>query len=108
MPLSTTKRWLQRLRLDGDMASRNIGRPRGEEDVLCVLSLHVSSRISRIDRDVVRFVRGFSVVEHMMVTGTILKGPIPNRQEARKGAHSGFDVTQKAQGQVRHPVFSPL
>ena len=51
MPLSTTKRWLQRLRSDGDMASRNIGRPRGEEDVLCALSLHVSSRISRIDDD---------------------------------------------------------
>ena len=35
LPQPTTKRWLQRLRSDGDMASRNIGRPRGAEAVLC-------------------------------------------------------------------------
>ena len=34
------KRWLQRLRSDGDMASRNIGRPRGAEAGVCVMSLH--------------------------------------------------------------------
>ena len=35
MPRSTKKRWLQRLRSDGDMASRNIGRPRGAEAGVC-------------------------------------------------------------------------
>ena len=38
VPLSTTKRWLQRLRSDGDMASHNIGRPRGAKAGLCVMS----------------------------------------------------------------------
>ena len=33
--VATTKRWLRRLRSDGDMASRNIGRPRGAEARLC-------------------------------------------------------------------------
>ena len=42
LPQSTTKRWLQMLRSDGDMVSRNIGRPRGAEAGLCVMSfLHV-------------------------------------------------------------------
>ena len=36
---ATTKRWLRRLRSDGSMASRNIGRPRGAEAGLCVLFL---------------------------------------------------------------------
>ena len=46
--VSTTQRWLQRLRSDGDMASRNIGRPRGAEAGVCVMfSSHVSSHISR-------------------------------------------------------------
>ena len=31
VPEATTKRWLRRLRSDGDKASRNIGRPRGAE-----------------------------------------------------------------------------
>ena len=31
VPLSTTKRWLQRLRSDGDMVARSVRRPRGEE-----------------------------------------------------------------------------
>ena len=35
VPLSTTQRWLQRLRSDGDMASRNVGRPRGAEAGVC-------------------------------------------------------------------------
>ena len=35
LPQSTTKRWLQRLRSDGDLASRNIGRPRGAEAGVC-------------------------------------------------------------------------
>ena len=39
VPEATTKRWLLRLRSDGDMASRNIGRPRGAEAGLCVLFL---------------------------------------------------------------------
>ena len=48
VPVSTTQRWLQRLRSDGDMASRNIGRPRGAEAGVCVMfSLRVSSHISR-------------------------------------------------------------
>ena len=48
VPVSTTQRWLQRLRSDGDMASRNIGRPRGAEAGVCVMfSFHVSSHISR-------------------------------------------------------------
>ena len=48
VPVSTTQRWLQRLRSDGDTASRNMGRPRGAEAGVCVmLSLHVSSHISR-------------------------------------------------------------
>ena len=48
VPVSTTQRWPQRLRSDGDMSSRNIGRPRGAEAGLCVwCSLHVSSHISR-------------------------------------------------------------
>ena len=38
LPQPTTKRWLQRLRLDGNMAWRNIGRPRGAEAGLCVMS----------------------------------------------------------------------
>ena len=45
---SATKRWLQRLRSDGGMASRNIGRPGGAEAGVCVMfSLRVSSHISR-------------------------------------------------------------
>ena len=48
VPVSTTQRWLQRLRSDGDMASSNIGRPCGAEAGVCVMfSLHVSSHISR-------------------------------------------------------------
>ena len=48
MPVSTTQRWLQRLRSDGDVASRNIGRPRGAEAGVCVkFSLQFSSHISR-------------------------------------------------------------
>ena len=37
VPVSTTQRWLQRLRSDGDMSSRNIGRPRGAEAGVCVV-----------------------------------------------------------------------
>ena len=48
VPVSTTQRWLQRLRSGGDVASRNIGRPRGAEAGVCVMfSSHVSSHISR-------------------------------------------------------------
>ena len=48
VPEATTKRWLQRLRSDGDMASRNVGRPRGADGwCLCVMSLRVSFHISR-------------------------------------------------------------
>ena len=32
---ATTKRWLRRLRSDGDVASRNIGRPLGAEAGVC-------------------------------------------------------------------------
>ena len=39
LPQSTTKRWLRRLRSDGDVASRNIGRPRGAEAGVCRVSL---------------------------------------------------------------------
>ena len=39
VPLSTTKRWLNRLRSEGEMVSRNVGRPRGAEAGLCLLSL---------------------------------------------------------------------
>ena len=35
--VSTTQRWLQRLHSDGDMASRNIGRPLGAEAGVCVM-----------------------------------------------------------------------
>ena len=38
VPEATTKRWLQRLRSDGDMASRNVGRPRGAEARVCLVS----------------------------------------------------------------------
>ena len=38
VPEATTKRWLRRLRSDGDMASRNIGRPRGAEAGVCLVS----------------------------------------------------------------------
>ena len=41
LPLSTTKRWLQRLRSEGEMVSHNVGQPRGEEARVCVVSLHV-------------------------------------------------------------------
>ena len=60
MPVSTRQRWLRRLRSDGDMASRNIGRPRGAEAGVCVMfSSHVSSHISR------RVIR----VSHLWVRG---------------------------------------
>ena len=36
---ATTKRWLRRLRSDGDVASRNIGRPSGAEAGVCRVSL---------------------------------------------------------------------
>ena len=46
VPEATTKRWRRRLRSDGDMASRNIGRPRGAEAGVCVwCSVHVPSHI---------------------------------------------------------------
>ena len=48
VPEATTKRWLRRLRSDCEVASRNIGRPRGAELECVVCSLHVSSDISRI------------------------------------------------------------
>ena len=35
VPEATTKGWLRRLRSDGDMASRNIGRPRDAEAGVC-------------------------------------------------------------------------
>ena len=38
VPEATTKRWLRRLRSDGDVASRNIGRPRGAEAGVCLVS----------------------------------------------------------------------
>ena len=48
VPASTTQRWLQKLRSDGDSASLNIGHPRGADAGVCVMfSLHVSSHISR-------------------------------------------------------------
>ena len=37
VPQSTTNRWLQKLRSGDDMVPRNVGRPRGEEVVLCLL-----------------------------------------------------------------------
>ena len=37
MAEATTKRWLRRLRSDGDVASRSIGRPRGAEVGVCVV-----------------------------------------------------------------------
>ena len=49
LPQSTTQRWLRRLRSDGDVASRNIGRPRGAE--AGVRRVHFSSDLSRIARD---------------------------------------------------------
>ena len=42
VPVSTTQRWLQRLRSDGDVASRNNGRPRGAEAGVFVS--HLSAR----------------------------------------------------------------
>ena len=36
VPVSRTQRCLQRLRSDGDMASRNVGRPRGAKAGVCV------------------------------------------------------------------------
>ena len=39
LPQSTTKRWLQRLRSEGEMVSHNVGRPRGEEAGLCLVFL---------------------------------------------------------------------
>ena len=36
-PQSTMKRWLQRLRSEGEMVSHNVGRPRGAEAGLCLL-----------------------------------------------------------------------
>ena len=38
VPEATTKRWLRRLRSDGNVASRNIGRPRGAEAGVCLVS----------------------------------------------------------------------
>ena len=53
LPEATTKRWLRRLRSDGDVAPHNIGRLRAVEASLCVMSfcmfrltsLGVSSRL---------------------------------------------------------------
>ena len=45
--LSTMQRCLQRLRSDGDMASPNVGRPRGAKAGVCVMSLRVSFPISQ-------------------------------------------------------------
>ena len=39
VPEATTKRWLRRQRADGDVASRNTGRPRGAEAGVCRVSL---------------------------------------------------------------------
>ena len=47
VPEATTKRWLRRLRSDSDMASRNIGRPRGVEAGVCLVSCYLS-HIARI------------------------------------------------------------
>ena len=45
VPVATTKRWLQRLRSEGEMVSRNIGRPRGAvAGVRLVLVLSVPHR----------------------------------------------------------------
>ena len=76
VPLSTTQRWLQRLRSDGDMASRNVGRPRGAEAGLCVwCSLHVSSHICRIASDLCIF----SIIRNAFV---------PHRDCSRAVLHS--------------------
>ena len=37
LPQSITKRWLQRLRSEGEMVSHNVGRPRGAEAGLCLV-----------------------------------------------------------------------
>ena len=50
LPQSTTKRWLQRLRSDGEMVSRNVGRPCSAEVRVSCFPLF-SSHISRIARD---------------------------------------------------------
>ena len=42
MPQSTTKRWLQRHRSEGEMVSHKVGRPRGAEAGVCVLFLVLS------------------------------------------------------------------
>ena len=47
VPVSRTQRCLQRLRSDGDMASRNVGRPRGAKAGVCAMSLRVSFHISQ-------------------------------------------------------------
>ena len=39
VPLSTTKRWQQRLRSEGEVVSHNVGRPRGEEARVCLVFL---------------------------------------------------------------------
>ena len=39
MPQSTTKRWLEKLRSDGETVSHNVGGPRGEEAGVCVCVL---------------------------------------------------------------------
>ena len=38
LPQSTTKRWLQRLRSESEMVSHNVGRPRGAEAGVCLVS----------------------------------------------------------------------
>ena len=38
VPEATAKRWLRKLRSNGDVASRNIGRPRGAEAGVCLVS----------------------------------------------------------------------
>ena len=75
VPEATTKRWLQRLRLDGDMASHNMGRPRGAEAGVCVsCSLHVSAHILRIARDLCVFsiIRSAFVPQRSSTPGFLL------------------------------------
>ena len=86
VPVSTTKRWLQRLRSDGDMASRNIGRPRGAEVGVYRVFFAFFLHISRL-RVICAFCQG-------------VHGCNEERVRAQGSSMPGFLLTRAAQSSV--------
>ena len=79
LPLSATKLWFQRRRSEGEVVSRNVGQPRGEEAGLCSRFILRSVRILGV-------FSVLSVAEHMtkMITGIIAGTPCCSVASVRK------------------------